>query len=370
MRPSPTLPLFLAFACCCAGFSARGQVVYSNEFLSVGAGARAQALGNSVIASSTDIYATYWNPAGLAGVDASTGLLAGAMHAEQFAGVAKYDYLAVSLPLNGAGRRLGVSFYRQGVDDIPNTLGLIAPDGSLNYDNITSFSTADYAVLVSYAQPTRFMGGNLAVGGNLKVIRRVIGSFASSWGVGLDLGARYAKGPLNVGVTLRDATTTFNAWNTTLTEEEKAVLVRTDNSLPATSSVEQTRPSILPAVRYRFAYRQLGFAPEVAAWITTDGNRNALVVGDPVSVDLNAGLEVDYQQKVFLRFGLDRWQRYAPLGKDDAKLDPRPAVGVGVKLNRVALDYALSNPGDDQDLYAHVFSLQVGLRRPDASGGE
>jgi hypothetical protein len=38
------------------------------------------------------------------------------------------------------------------VDDIPNTLFLIEPDGSINYNNIQTFSSADYAFLLSYGQ--------------------------------------------------------------------------------------------------------------------------------------------------------------------------------------------------------------------------
>ena len=47
---------------------------YSNEFLSIGVGARAQAMGNAIIASVADVSAGVWNPAGLAGANAPAGL--------------------------------------------------------------------------------------------------------------------------------------------------------------------------------------------------------------------------------------------------------------------------------------------------------
>jgi hypothetical protein len=342
--------------------------VFSNEFLSIGAGARAQALGNSAVASSTGIYASYWNPAGLAAVDSETGLLAGAMHAEQFAGVTKYDYIGLSLPIGNDGRRIAFSLIRQGTDDIPNTLNLFNPDGSLDYDNITSFSAADYAGLISYAQPTQLFDGKLSVGGNLKIVRRIIGDFSSAWGVGLDLGARYADGPLMIGVTLRDATTTYNAWKTDLSDDEKNVLIATGNSLPDANGTETTRPSILPGIRYRFGLGQnIGVAPEVTAWVTFDGQRNTLISSDPVSMDLNLGVEADYKNMIFLRFGADQFQRFRPLGEDEESLIVRPAIGLGVKYKRVSLDYAFSNPGDGEDLFAHVFSLQFGLAKPSAA---
>ena len=37
---------------------------YSNAFLEIGVDARAMAMSNAVIASSNDVNATYWNPAG------------------------------------------------------------------------------------------------------------------------------------------------------------------------------------------------------------------------------------------------------------------------------------------------------------------
>ena len=346
-----------------------GAQIYSNEFLSIGAGARAQAMGNSAVASTTGIYATYWNPAGLVDVDPETGLLGGFIHAEQFAGVVGYDFLAVSLPLGERGRRLGLSFVRQGTDDIPNTINLYNADGTLDYGNISSFSVADYAVLLSYAQPTQLLGGRLALGGNVKVIRRVIGEFSSAWGLGLDLAARYDGGPLRFGATLRDATGTFNAWRTDLDDRTREVLLATGNTLPDRSGSETTRPSLLPAVSYRFSLLgdRIGIAPELAAWLTFDGRRNALVSGDPVSADLNVGLEADYRGLVFLRLGADQWQRYTPLGNSAERLSARPAVGLGLRLKRAALDYAFSNPGDDNALYAHVISVEIGLRRPQAA---
>jgi len=339
--------------------------IYSNEFLGVGAGARAQAMGNSVIASSKDIYASYWNPAGLAAIDSERGLVVGAMHAEQFAGVTKYDFLSVSLPLADGSKRLALSLIRQGTDDVPNTINLYTPEGIANYDNITTFGVADYAILLSYAQPTRLLSGKLSVGGNLKVIRRIIGDFSNSWGVGIDLGARYNSGPFTAGITLRDATSTYNAWKTDLDDRTREVLITTGNTLPDRSGSETTRPSILPGVSYRFEFGNVGVAPEVAAWFTFDGQRNTLLSSDPVSADLNVGLEADFKQRVFLRLGADQWQRYRALGEDDERLQVRPALGLGLRLKSASLDYAFSNPGNDDNLYAHVVSLQLALTRPE-----
>jgi len=122
---------------------------YSNEFLAVGIGARAFGMAQSVIATASDVTAGYWNPAGLTGMEREADL--GLMHAEYFAGIAKYDYggFAVRIDAQSTG---AFSLIRFGVDDIPNTLELMDADGNIRYDRIRSFSAADYGFLFSYAR--------------------------------------------------------------------------------------------------------------------------------------------------------------------------------------------------------------------------
>ena len=67
---------------------------YSNEFLTIGVGARSLGMGYSHVAAVNDVTAGYWNPAGLLGVRGD--LQVGAMHSEYFAGIAKYDYIAIA----------------------------------------------------------------------------------------------------------------------------------------------------------------------------------------------------------------------------------------------------------------------------------
>src|SRR3984957_133174 len=130
---------------------------YSNEFLNIGAGARGMAMGNAQVASVTDGTAGYWNPAALANVRDVPQL--SLMHAEYFAGVGKYDFGNLVLPLKDNKRTLGITLLRFAVDDIPNTIFLVNPDGSVNYSNITSFSSADYALLFTLAQQNVLKNG-------------------------------------------------------------------------------------------------------------------------------------------------------------------------------------------------------------------
>lgn len=81
-----------------SGLNAVGQISapkYSNEFLSVGVGARAFAMGNVAVASQKGVESAYWNPASL--VDLKKKYELSAMHAEYFAGMAAYDYVGLGI---------------------------------------------------------------------------------------------------------------------------------------------------------------------------------------------------------------------------------------------------------------------------------
>ncbi len=335
---------------------------FSNEFLSIGVSARAQAMGNAVVASVNDVTAGYWNPAGLATFSADKGLQLGAMHSEQFGGVAKFDYLAATIPLTDRTKRMGFSIIRFGIDNIPNTLSLFEADGTINFDNIVEFSAADYAFLISYAQPLKLKSDNkLYVGGNVKVIRRIIGSFADSWGFGLDLGAQYHMKKLKIGLMARDITSTFNAWHISFTDKEKDVLLATGNELPDINSVEITRPQFLVGIAYPFKFNKVTILPEFDFVATTDGKRNTLITGDPVSIDPAFGIEVNYNSFVFLRAGVNQFQDETNF-QNKKTLTARPSIGIGLQISSLRMDYAFTDVGDSQSRFSHIVSLLLDLK--------
>ncbi|MCK5821021.1 MAG: hypothetical protein KAH17_04000, partial [Bacteroidales bacterium] len=99
--------------------SLSAQVKYSNEFLNIGVGARTMGMGGAGIALVDDVTAGYWNPSALIGIDSDFDI--SLMHAEYFAGLAKYDYAALAYKIDEESVA-AISFIRLGVDDIPNTL--------------------------------------------------------------------------------------------------------------------------------------------------------------------------------------------------------------------------------------------------------
>lgn len=334
---------------------------YSNEFLSIGVGARAQALGNAVVAQTNDVMSGVWNPAGLAAHEDGQSTQIGAMHAEWFAGVGKFDYVGVMLPSNNDKRRLGLSFIRFGVDEIPNTLTLYESDGTINFDNLREFSAADYALLLSYAQKSKpKTTSQWFWGGNIKVIHRRIGPFANSWGFGLDGGIQYRRGNFRLGAMAKDITTSFNAWSFNFTEEERQTLELTNNEVPI-NSLETTKPQIIIGVAQRFQFKKIGLTPELDFIVSTDGKRNTLLSSDPFSIDPAIGIEADLNQTVFLRVGMNQFQKESSFAGKSV-LSPRPGIGVGLKVSALQIDYAFTDLAAQENTYSHIISLILNLK--------
>ena len=292
-----------------------------------------------------------------------------AMHAEWFAGVGQYDYLSFGKALNRDRKAyLAFSLIRLGIDNIPYTINLVNTDGTINYDNVTEFSAADYALMGSYAR--KLKNPAFSVGGTVKVVRRVIGTIGNSWGFGADLGAQYRKGNLMLGIQGRDLTTTFNAWSFTLTEREKEVFAATGNEIPS-SNTEITKPRFLLGAAYKVRLSEkITMLPALDFEWTTDGQRNVLVSSKSFNVDPRFGFETDYNGFVQLRLGVANFQRV----KDD--FDPnkevltlQPNFGVGLRLGRVQLDYALTDIGNvSQVNYSHIFSVRLDFKERRAAG--
>jgi hypothetical protein len=338
-------------------FTGLGQVrKYSNEFLSIGVGAHALSMSNARVASVNDVTAGYWNPAGLNGIKDEFQL--GLMHSNYFQNIAKYDYGSLAKRIDSTSV-IAATVVRFAVDDIPNTTDLIDANGNIDYDRITSFSAADYGFLISYAKQLKPAG--LTAGGNVKIIHRVIGDFAKSWGFGLDAGLQYEKKNWLFGVMLRDATTTYNAWSFSLTDQMKQVFSVTGNTIPE-NSVELTAPKLILGTARKFTYKKLTALMEVDADITFDRMRNVLIKSDPISIDPHAGLQLGYEDFIFIRGGLGNIQTVTVTHGFQKKI-VQTSFGAGVKIKGITIDYALANVTQSVGLLSHVFSLKFNINK-------
>lgn len=328
---------------------------YANEFLAIGVGARAAAMGNAHVAIADDVTSGYWNPAGLLRQTTDySGIL---QHAEYFSGIAKYDYAAFSMPLDTLSA-LGFSIIRFGIDDIPDTRFLYDASGAINYDNVRFFSAADYGFFASYARKLPVLGG-LQLGGNFKVIHRKAGQFATAWGFGLDVGAQYTFKQWQFGAMFRDVTGTFTAW-THNSDSLITVYSQTGNDIP-TSTLEVALPRLVLGVGRQFTFKKFGFLPTFDMVLTFDGKRNTLVKSSFASIDPTMGLEISYASIAFLRVGIKNYQELKSFDSSTYAV-AEPTFGLGFMYKGVALDYALTSVGTHtKDLYTHVFSLMVSL---------
>jgi hypothetical protein len=337
---------------------------YVNEFLNIGAGARGLAMGSSQVASVQDGTSGYWNPAGLVGVKDHPNV--NVMHAEYFSGIGKFDYASLAIPVSGNKRAIGLTALRFAVDDIPNTLYLVEPDGSLNYNNIQTFSSADYAFLLSLAQTLKEKGDKkVQFGVNAKVIHRSVGQFAKAWGFGLDAGLQIYTGKWKFGFAGRDVTTTYNVWSYTFSEKDKEQLYLTNNDIPV-KSTEITAPRLIVGAARDFKIgKKVGLLAEANLDFTFDGKRNTIISADPVSVDPKLGLECNVNDVFFIRAGINNFQR--ALADGDTLNQKKvwiyqPSAGAGFKIQNVKIDYAFTNLANQSSpLFTHVFSLQVDL---------
>jgi hypothetical protein len=333
---------------------------FVNEFLNIGVGARAHGMFGSVVAHVDDATSGYWNPAGLTQMNAP--LQVSAMHTNWFGGIANYDYLSIAKKFKGKRNAAGgFTIIRMGVDNIPNTLNLIGPDGTVNYDRITTFSTSDYAAILSYAQDMNAKG-NFSVGGNIKIINRSIGSFGNAWGFGADLGAQWRGENFSFGATARDITTTFNAWSFNLTEEEKLTFQKTDNDIPV-SSTEVTLPRLIVGAAFHTKKGNMSYLAEADLNISTNGTKAGVLSGNKFAIDPTIGVEIGFAGRVFVRAGVGNIQSVINPSITDQierSLEFQPNIGMGLNLGRLNVDYALTNIGSVSGiLVSHVFSLTL-----------
>jgi hypothetical protein len=314
-------------------------------------------MANAQSAVSDDVTSAYWNPAGLA--YQSSDMQIGLMHNEYFAGIAKYDYAGFSMKLDTTAT-VGISVIRMGIDDIPNTINLYDNQGNINYDRITRFSAADYAIMFSYARRSKVKG--LSYGANVKLIYRQIGSFARAYGFGLDAGIQYRTGRWMFGAMARDITNTFNAWTFDLSDEMLDVFDATGNEIPD-NSLELTLPRLNLGAGRSFRISD-DFTSLVAIDmdVTFDGKRNTLIKSDPISIDPKLGLEFGFRNIVFVRGGIRNIQEETDFG-NETSITLEPNFGVGIRIKKmISIDYALTNIGDSY-FYSNVFSLRVELNR-------
>jgi hypothetical protein len=339
-------------------FAQATQAKYGNDFLTTGSGARALGMGSAYVALTSDVTAAYWNVAGLTEVESPQIIY---MHSERFGGIVGYDYGAAALPLKANKGVVSVSFFRQGVDNIANTLNAWDRERDQPRQDvesyITRFSAADMALLFSYA--TR-KSEWFSYGASAKIIRQKLGPFAEAWGYSLDIGAKYKTDFANFGVMVYDLTTMQKMWD--VKKSAFGDYEAQFDSLGATLPTGQNE-YVLPSVKLGAARLfPIGADFLVSAAADVDllfENRQAYYINlGRMSIEPHVGSEISYKDVIAFRAGVTDFITDPVSG-----FSVSPTLGLGLKLSSFVLDYGFTSfAGASSDLgFTHRISLRFDI---------
>lgn len=352
--------LFIVFLCHSVSIAQVELAKYGNDFLTAGGGARALGMGSAQAAVANDVTAAYWNVAGLAEVKSPQFAY---MHSERFSGVVGYDYGAVAYPLEKSNGVLALSFFRQGVDNIANTLN--AFDRTRNQpaenaaDRISFFSAADMAFFLSYAtQKTK----HLSIGASAKIVNQRLGPFANAWGYSLDVAAKLRTNFANFGITVNDITTMRKLWE--VNESEFELEDGTFEDVFGDPTPDGTNEYVLPSIRMG-ASKQFDLDDfQVIAATDVDiffENRRAFYLNaGRASFEPHIGTEVSYKNTISFRTGVTDF-----IDDPEGGFSVSPTLGLGFSFSYIQFDYGFASfSGATRDLgFSHRLSIRFDLAK-------
>ncbi len=270
------------------------------QLLKIAVGAKAVAMGESCVAAADDVYAAYWNPAGLSKVETTQ---LGFMHNEWFEGI-RHEFFGYVHPIDDLGTlAASVSYVSMGDLDKTDETG----------KEIGTFHPYDILFALSFGKR---LNQSVSVGVNAKFLREQIDE-ESAQAFAVDLGGLYFVSGSNLvlGVNVQHVGTRMK-------------FVEESFSLPLNV--------------------KLG-----AAYTVIDGTLTlAADVNRPVDNDLNMGVGLDY--KIMGIMSLRAGYTYTAGGNDLGTASGLRA-GIGVAIRDYRLDYAFVPYGELGQ--AHRFSL-------------
>lgn len=290
------------------------------QFLKIGVGGRASALGDAFVAVANDASALYWNPAGLTQFDQNQVFFS---HNNWVADI-DHDFLGLIYHLD-ATNAFGVAVTSLRMQDMPVTTEF-APFGTGEY-----FGFSDIAVAITYS---RKMTDQFSFGGTVRYIEETLDKLKMR-GVMIDLGTYYWTG---LGTT-RFAVVVSNFGNQ-LAPDGKVILVG--------KREKSDWQSFSPPTIFR-----IGFAFEP---YQTDDNKitASLQLNHPNdnSENLVTGIEYNWRNIVYLRGGYK-------FNVDEQDYSFGAGFNVPISIADFTLDYAFSN--FERLGSSHRFSLVLGL---------
>jgi len=196
---------------------------YSFDFLELGIGTRAKALGGSFASVADDGSSLFWNPAGTSRVLSTRFYF---MHNTNFAGMSNIDYVSFIKPIP-AKSFFSVALLRHCVGDIPIFPELegtaedrdTIPSLQGNGEPMGYFDETASIYLINLSKHLAFKKINILIGGNFKYFDETIYDYSGT-GLGVDAGSIVSSpikgipGFFSIGLTLENLTGTEILWNT------------------------------------------------------------------------------------------------------------------------------------------------------------
>lgn len=301
---------------------------YAGEFMTIDVSARGQALGGAFTALANDVYATFYNPAGLSQLTATQ---IGFTHTQQFIASVNYDYIGFARPISD-NKAIGFSLIRLGVDNIKDsrTAGILGIDGELlniDFSQVEKFNSADYVFFLSMSNR---LNEQLAWGFNIKLVRRDLANHSAN-GLGFDAGFLYTlSNRWKFSGMFRNITTTLVAWDT--------------------GEKELVSPTLRFGTSYLIPLPGLNghLIPNIDLIMQTQRSTNLASGFGSDMLSGAVGGELLINEVVALRGGYDELQRLN--------------LGVGIRIPHINVDYAFTS-FDDELGNAHRIGLMVDFQK-------
>jgi long-subunit fatty acid transport protein len=290
------------------------------EFLKIGVGGRASAMGESFVAVANDASALYWNPAGLVQFKDNQLLFSHNMWVVDI----NHDFVGAVYHLDDANA-FGLSFTSLSMQDMPVTTEF-QPFGTGDY-----FSFGDIALAVTYS---RKMTDQFSFGGTVRYIEETLDKLKMR-GVMVDLGTYYWTG---LGTT-RFAVAVSNFGNQLAPDGQVVLVGKRSNSQWQAFS---------PPTEFRIGFAFEPYQDEINK-ITASIQLNH---PNDNSENVGTGFEYSWKNIFYLRGGYK-------FNVAEQNYSFGAGVNVPVSIANVTVDYAYSNfvrLGT-----AHRFSIILGL---------
>jgi hypothetical protein len=290
------------------------------EFLKIGVGSRASAMGDAFVAVANDASALYWNPAGLTQFKDDQLMFSHNMWVVDI----NHDFVGAVYHMDETNA-FGVSFTSLSMQDMPVTTEF-QPFGTGDY-----FGFGDIALAVTYS---RKMTEQFSFGGTVRYIEETLDKLKMR-GVMIDLGTYYWTG---LGTT-RFAVAVSNFGNQLSPDGQVVLIGKRSNS-----QWQAFSPPTVFRIGFAFEPYQNEFNKITASIQLNHPNDN--------SENVSTGVEYSWKNTFYLRGGYK-------FNVDEQNYSFGAGVYVPVSIANVTVDYAYSNfvrLGT-----AHRFSIILGL---------